>query len=275
MHRRRVDQCSVLLAWLIAVLFLISTGPLSAQTREVDLQLVLAVDVSRSMDEDEQRLQREGYVAAFRHPDVVSAIQKGLLGRIAVTYVEWAGGPLQGVIVPWTLIDSTATATAFADRLAEAPITSWQRTSISGALKFGASLFERNGFTSLRRVIDISGDGPNNDGDPVELARNAVLDRGIVINGLPLLLKTGGLFNFFDIPNLDHYYEDCVIGGAGAFLITVTDLAEFAPAVRRKIILEIAQAQPVILPAQAGQPVEPVDCLIGEKRWLDFMQGGG
>jgi hypothetical protein len=244
-----------------------------AQQQEVDLQLVLAVDVSRSMDADEQLLQREGYIAAFLHPEVISAIQGGFLGRIAVTYVEWAGATLQNVVVPWTLVDTAAAGAAFAGRLAEAPIASLQRTSISGALTFTSTLFARNGFKSERRVIDVSGDGPNNAGIPVAVARDVAVSQGIVINGLPLLLKTGGLFSFFDIPNLDYYYEDCVIGGAGAFLIVVDDMTEFAQAIRRKIVLEIAGAQPRLLPAQQREMNPRSDCLIGEKMWEEFMSG--
>jgi hypothetical protein len=248
-------------------------GAAAAQPVEVDLQLVLAVDVSRSMDADEQRLQRLGYVEAFRHPAVIKAIQAGVIGRIAVTYVQWAGAGLQEVVVPWSLVDGAASAAAFADRLAAVPLIAWRRTSISGGLDFSAGLFEGSSFRSEPRVIDISGDGPNNAGATVTLARDRAVAAGIVINGLPVLLKTGRGIGFFDIDRLDRYYEDCVIGGFGAFIVSVREAAEFATAIRRKLILEIAGARPHLVPAQARAPEERMDCLIGEKLWQEFMRG--
>jgi len=260
-------------ALLFACLGLLPSADAGAQAVEVDLQLVLAVDVSRSMDADEQLLQRRGYVAAFRHPDVIRAIQAGILGRIAVTYVEWAGNGLQQVVVPWTVVDGAEAADNVAARLARAPIQGRRRTSISSALAFAAGLFRGNGYDSPARVIDISGDGPNNAGPMITLARDAVVAQGIVINGLPVMLKQGGTFSYFDIGDLDSYYEDCVIGGFGAFIVSVDDSSEFAAAIRRKLILEIAGARPRPLPAQLRQPVERSDCLIGEKLWQQYMSG--
>ena len=261
---------------VVSLLILVS-GPARAQTL-VDLQLVLAVDISRSMDQDEQSLQRAGYVTALRDPEVIAAIQGGPLGRIAVTYVEWAGQGLQTVLVPWTLIDSAESAGLVADALAVQPLQRLRRTSISNALTFSAAHFERSGFESARRVIDISGDGPNNQGFRVTDARDAVIDQGITINGLPIMLKTGYPSGFFDVQNLDLYYEDCVIGGFGAFLVTVQDPAEFAGAIRRKLILEIAgrMPPPQAVPAQwtqAQAPFTETDCQIGEKLWDSWMRG--
>ncbi len=275
-------------ALLTAVLATLMPVGAAAQMA-VDLQLVLAVDISRSMDEDEQRLQRAGYVAALRDPGVLRAIETGPLGRIAVTYVEWAGQGLQNVLIPWTLVDGRRSAEDMAARLAAIPLERRRRTSISDALRFTATLFDGPDFTSKRRVIDISGDGPNNQGVLVVAARDAVLDRGITINGLPIMLKTGYASGFFDVGDLDLYYEECVIGGFGAFIVTVQDPGKFADAIRRKLILEIAGRQPGewqpegrparVIPAQwtdgGGTPITEVDCQIGEKlcdEWMSSME---
>jgi uncharacterized protein DUF1194 len=229
---------------------------------EVDLELVLAVDVSRSMDFDELDVQRDGYVAAFRHPDVVAAIRSGPLGRIAVTYVEWAGPQNQATAVPWTLIDGEEAAQAFAARLSATTRGRYMWTSISSGLLFAAAAFGNNEFTSVRQVIDISGDGPNNRGSPVEPVRASVTAAGITINGLPIVLKT---FGPYSIPNLDVYYEDCVIGGPGSFLFPVHDMSQLAHAIRRKLLLEIAGLPPLLLKASETRPMPRIDCLIGEK----------
>lgn len=251
-----------------------------AEPISVDLRLVLAVDISRSMDPEEQLLQRAGYVAAFLDPRVLEAIDRGPLGRIAVTYVEWAGPRF--VIVPWTLIDGKAAARLFAERLAREPLRQARRTSISGALMFSAGLFGDRSFDGPRRVIDISGDGPNNIGQPVTEARDRVLAQGITINGLPILLKAGNLAGFFDVENLDIYYETCVIGGLGAFIVAVTKKEGFANAILRKMILEIAGLPPPpnrhrasdmarSMPVQYLPGADPTDCLVGEKLWDNFM----
>lgn len=242
-----------------------------AEAEEVDLQLVLAVDVSRSMDTDEQRLQRQGYIGAFLDPEVVGAIRSGMLGRIAVTYLEWAGSGLQQIVVPWSVVSDAGSAADFAARLAAAPIESHRRTSISSALMFSAALFEDSGHTSSRSVIDISGDGPNNQGLGVEMARDTVLGRGIVINGLPVVLKYGTPAGFFEISDLDVYYEDCVIGGFGSFIVTVRHASEFSAAIRRKLILEIAGRVPTLTPVQQFPRGPRTDCFVGEKRWNQYM----
>ena len=246
--------------------------PARAGSEWVDVELVLAVDVSWSMDLDEQRLQREGYVAAFNDPDVIAAIEGGLHGRIAVTYFEWAGTGLQSVVAPWTLIEDAGDARAFSEALAGAYPARMRRTSISGAIATGTAMFEGNGYRGLRKVIDISGDGPNNMGEPVLVARDAAVSRGVVINGLPLILKEPN--PVYGIHDLDIYYEDCVIGGPGAFIVTVREPGEFIPAIRRKLILEIAGrpspgAAPKPLRAQyvPGAGGARADCLIGEKLW--------
>ncbi len=228
----------------------------------VDVELVLAVDVSQSMDYGEHALQREGYVAALQHPQVLSAIRGGIYGRVAITYVEW--GAIQTVLMPWTLVEDAASAKAFAAALAAEPIRTISGTSISGALAFAASLFADSGFEGVRRVIDVSGDGPNSSGAPVVPARDAALAQGLIVNGLPIMLREPS-YTFYSIPDLDLYYADCVIGGPGSFVLPVDDASQLADAIRQKLVLEIAGPPPRLTPA-AEQRREPrIDCLIGEK----------
>ncbi|MEM6744196.1 MAG: DUF1194 domain-containing protein [Pseudomonadota bacterium] len=251
---------------------------------EVDVELVLAVDISRSMDIEELRIQRDGYVQAFRDPQVVRAIQGGLLGRIAVLYFEWAGPSIRNVIGDWTLIDGPEAAAVFADRLAAGRITAALGTSISGGLAFSAAQIEANRFDGLRRVIDVSGDGPNNSGPGVEIARDEVVALGMTINGLPLMMKARD--GPFSLTDLDIYYEDCVIGGPQSFLLPLWDAAKFAETIRRKLILEISGLTPApgenrraqVMRAQLGYgpPREPrIDCYIGEKLRRDWVERRG
>jgi hypothetical protein len=271
--RRRI----VLLALAILAGGLGAAGSVEADVLPVDVELVLAVDVSLSMDLEEQALQRQGYAAAFRDSQVIAAIKANVHGRIAVSYVEWAGAGNLKLTIPWMLIDSEAAGEAFADKLTREPISRWRKTSISGGLLFAARQFEGSNYKGERRVIDISGDGPNNDGPPVEAIRDRLVAQGIVINGLPLLLKaTQG---WFDLEALDEYYEDCVIGGTGSFSIAVRKKEEFALAVKRKILLEVSSLKPRIVPAQATTTERPqvrlrTDCLIGEKRWQQYFGRG-
>ena len=242
----------------------------------VDVALILAVDVSYSMDEDEQKLQREGYAAGLTSAEVLSAIARGRHGRIALAYVEWAGAIEQQVLIDWRIIDGRASAEAFVAELLAKPYRRVSRTSISGALLFAAPLFDKSGIDAARRVIDVSGDGPNNQGIPVTQARDDVVGRGIAINGLPIVIKRP-YRAMFDIENLDVYYRDCVIGGEGAFVIPVHDLANFGEAVRMKLTLEIAGTEPApagprVIPA-AAQPT--VSCLIGERQWQERMERWG
>ena len=239
--------------------------PARAADTEVDLELVLAVDVSRSMDADEQRLQRDGYIAAFHHPEVIQAIQSGALGRIAVTYFEWAGPGFQTMIAPWTVIANAADADAFAGHLAAGPISRETGTSISSGLYFAVGRFANNGFTSERRAVDVSGDGPNNAGRPVDQTRDWVVERGITINGLPIVLRPSFVPSAFGIPNLDVYYQDCVIGGPGAFMIAVTDPDNFETAIRRKLVTEIAGLPARVIQAADTVTAPRVDCQVGEK----------
>jgi hypothetical protein len=225
----------------------------------VDLELVIAVDVSGSMDREEFELQRQGYVAAIRHPEFISAVRSGAYGRIALTYVEWSGADRQTAIVPWRMVDSPETAIAFADALATHPLVIDRGTSISAALVFATALFDLNDFDGERRVIDISGDGPNNYGPAVTMARDHAVDAGVVVNGLPILIRPSPLF-----PAMDRYYTDCVIGGTGAFVLPVRAKAEFALAIRRKLVIEVASG-PAEARIIAAAGYEPVDCMIGER----------
>jgi hypothetical protein len=250
-------------AWLLL-------GPVFAQSA-ADLELIIAVDVSLSMDLDEQRLQRDGYVAAFRDPEVHKAITSGPNGRVAVTYVEWAGPLTQQVVLPWTTIDGAPAALAFADRLEATPISRARMTSISAALQFSGHLFESSGVRGIRRVIDVSGDGPNNAGVPVAGVRDELVAQGLVINGLPIMLKMAT--GFFDLADLDRYYSDCVIGGTGAFMIPIKEKSEFLTATRRKLLLEIAGHEPPAQIIRVQAPQEASDCLIGERQWRRYMDG--
>jgi hypothetical protein len=254
-----------------AILCLALASGARAQDRPVDLELVLAVDVSGSMDPDEKLLQRSGYVDAFNHPEVIGAVTSGEHRSIAVTYVEWAGPAAQSVVLPWRIIDGPEAAAAFAQDLAAAPTVRIRGTSISGALLFSSRLFEGNGFAAPRQVIDISGDGPNNMGVPVVPVRDTVVEGGIVINGLPITLKSGGYGGLLP-GELDIYYEDCVIGGPGAFIVSVQDPAQLGHAIRRKLVLEIAGPLPRTIRAAFTAQAPRIDCMIGERNrpyWLD------
>ncbi len=200
-----------------------STNSAAGGEEIVDVELVLAVDVSLSMSPDELIIQRDGYAAALTDPVVLGAILDGAHGKIAVTYLEWAGASAQQVVVPWSVIASPEDARAFVARMTATPPRSARRTSISAAIEFAATQFDSSGFRGMKRVIDVSGDGPNNQGGAVHLARNKVVETGITINGLPLMTNGGGMATAYDITNLDKYYADCVIGGPGAFMIPVND----------------------------------------------------
>ncbi|GAB5377369.1 MAG: DUF1194 domain-containing protein [Acuticoccus sp.] len=255
------------------VLSIVALMPARATPPVVDVELVLAVDVSWSMDIDEQIVQRQGYVDALRHPDVLATIHKGDWQRIALTYVEWAGHGLDRTIVPWTIIETAADADAFAERLDRAPIGRMRRTSISSILTRSVGLFD-NGIDGMRRVVDVSGDGPNNMGILVTAARDEALASGIVINGLPIMIKRSNPGGYFHLERLDLYYEDCVIGGFGSFMITVNSADKFQEAIRRKLIMEIASAEPRVVPAGYRPPGSPprVDCAVGEKQWRSWRQ---
>jgi hypothetical protein len=247
-----------------------SAVPRLADTRSdaipVDVELVIAVDVSYSMDPDEQKLQREGYVQALTSREFLHALHEGAHGKIAVTYFEWAGQFDQKIIMPWRLIDGPEAADAVANEIASAPYRRASRTSISGGLLFGAKLFDTSGYRGTRRVIDVSGDGANNAGELIVPVRDGVLAQNITINGLPIMLKRPNP-NTMDIEDLDIYYEDCVIGGPGAFVVSIHNTAQFIDATRTKLVLEVAgrQPEPRVIPASAEKP--RISCTIGEQLW--------
>ncbi len=244
-----------------------------AAEREVDLELVLAVDISGSIDLEEAALQRRGYVHALRHPDVIEVIRRGRLGRIAVTYVEWAGDRHQSTLVGWTEIADASSAAAFAEAVARPPVRTQLWTSISGVIAYAARHLEGNGFSGRRRVIDISGDGPNNSGEYVVRARDRALADGIVINGLTIINDRPGQYGYPPMPDLDLYYEDCVIGGQGAFVVVADGFEDFARAILRKMLLEIASAAPParLLRRAAVRPRPP--CNAGEIQLRNWLPG--
>jgi len=255
----------LLAAFLLSVL--LGSNALGEALGEVDVALVIAVDISYSMDEDEQHLQRDGYAEALRSRLVLEAIHRGPIGRIAVTYMEWAGSHHQRVVVPWQIIEGPETADAFVQKLDADPPRRGYRTSISAGIDYAVQLLDEAPFAATRRVIDVSGDGANNNGRRVTSARDDAVARGITINGLPIMLKQPGSL---DSENLDLYYEDCVIGGRGAFIVPARERVQFADAIRNKLFLEVAdrRAPSSVQPAQTRPRVS---CEVGERLWNERM----
>jgi hypothetical protein len=246
-----------------------SSGPDPAKI--VDVELVLALDISYSMDLDELALQREGYAQAIVSKEFMQALKSGPTGRIAVTMFEWAASTDQKIVLPWQVIDGPESADAVAAEILKSPIRRASRTSISGAINFAVPLLEENPYHGLRRVIDVSGDGPNNNGMPVTMARDAALEKGIVINGLPIMVKEPS-YSTMDIDNLDYYYEDCVIGGPGSFVVTIKNRDKFKEAIHTKLVMEVAGRVPErrVVPVADQEPRQPrVSCMVGETLWQD------
>jgi hypothetical protein len=234
----------------------------------VDVELIIAVDVSYSMDLDELAVQREGYAQAIVSKEFLQALRSGPTNKISVTYFEWSASSDQKIIIPWRVIDGPEAADAVANEIMNTPVRRGSRTSISGAILFAIPLFDEDPYQGLRRVIDISGDGPNNNGPPVTPTRDEALGRGIVINGLPIMVREPS-YSTTDIDNLDWYYEDCVIGGPGSFVVPIKDRERFKEAIRSKLIQEVAGRTPrrPVVPTSDTQP--RVNCMIGEKLWQD------
>jgi hypothetical protein len=252
---------------VMALILALSGSPIqsAAMPADVDVELVLAVDMSGSMDMEEARVQRSGYLQALRHPEFINAVKGGFLGRIAIGYFEWAGLVNEASVVNWQIIDDAEDAEAFAAKVEARPIGTRRGTSISNAILFGTKLIDSNAFSGARRVIDISGDGPNNTGPPVAPARNDAVERGIVINGLAILIRPS-----VSTGPLDQYYAECVIGGPGSFVLPVHEAEDFAVAIRQKLILEVSGVAPrPMLSLAAGEPV--ADCMIGEKLRPGFL----
>ncbi|HET9718331.1 MAG TPA: DUF1194 domain-containing protein [Pseudolabrys sp.] len=239
----------------------------------VDVELVIAVDVSYSMDTDEQALQREGYVLALTSKEFLQALRQGAHGKIAITYFEWAGQSDQKIVMPWRLIDGPEAADAVAAEIARAPYRRASRTSISGALRFAKPLFDDSGYRGLRRVIDVSGDGANNAGPLVVPVRDEIVSAGITINGLPIVLKRP-YRGTMDIQDLDVYYEDCVIGGPGAFVVPIREREKFIEATRTKLVLEVAGRTPAVRSIPVSAQAPRISCTIGERMWQERWGGG-
>jgi len=240
----------------------------ASEAKRVDVELVLAVDISYSMDIEELALQREGYALAITSKEFLQALKTGPTGKVAVTYFEWASSTDQKIVLPWRVIDGPESADAVAEEILKAPLRRASRTSISGAINFAMPLFEISEYRGLRRVIDISGDGPNNNGELVTVARDAALAKGVTINGLPIMSKETN-YATMDIENLDIYYEDCVIGGAGSFVVPIKTKEKFKEAIRTKLVMEVAHRVPEqrVIPAKA--PAPRISCTIGEKIWQE------
>jgi hypothetical protein len=229
----------------------------------VDAEIVLAVDASRSMDALEFDVQRQGYAAALRHPELMRAITAGRLGKVAIAYFEWAAAVQDGGLIPWRVIDGPEAAAAMADAIEAMPNARARGTSISRALGFATALIEDGAVEGERRIVDVSGDGANNTGPPVSGARDATVARGITINGLPIIRSAAGAMQ-----DLDLYYQDCVVGGDGAFVLVATSADDLARTIRRKLILEISGLAPP--PRVIRADFAPTDCMIGEKQFRRF-----
>jgi hypothetical protein len=256
----RTRRTAWALLWAGACGALLASLPAGADEPEsVDLELIIAVDVSGSIDQEEAALQRRGYVNALQDERVINAIKSGFHGRIGATYFEWAGFHHRRTVADWTTIGDAASAKAFADWLAAQSIGAGAWTSISGAIEFGLQRFAESPYRSRRRVLDISGDGPNNNGPYVVEWRDRAVAQGITINGLPIINERPSRWGLPPFLDLDLYFEDCVIGGRGAFIVVAESFADFASAIRRKLILEIAGLHPsqVRRPVPASEHVRP------------------
>ena len=266
-----MTRCGALVIGLPLISILATVSVHAQGVEEVDVELVLAADISVSMTTNELEIQRHGYAAALTDPQVLKAITSGANGRIAITYFEWAGVTSQKTIVPWTIIAGQADAERVAEQISVLPTWQSRRTSISGALNFGAGLMAQSPFKGIKRVIDISGDGANNEGPPMAPTRNAVVEQGITINGLPVMTSDDDP-KPYDVPELDRYFSACVIGGPGAFVMPVNEWEQFPEAIRRKLLLELANQPPAGVqrpPIVLVQVEPPYDCEIGEKLWRD------
>jgi hypothetical protein len=265
--------------------FMVMVSPVHATDVKVDLELALGADVSGSVDDEEAALQRQGYIKAFQHPCVIRAILSGYHRKIAVGYYEWAGYGHNKVVVDWTLIDSPQAALAFSGEFMKTPPETASRTSLSGAITFATSWFDQNKYNGRRKVVDLSGDGPNNWGELVTKARDRAIAQKITINGLPIINLRPSPYGTPQLQTLDLYFRHCVIGGRSAFIEVAKDFKDFGRAIRRKLILEISGVSPPVMPKEILQlaqfsPVVPVShkpngprtippCNIGEIMRMD------
>ncbi len=245
-------KASLQICGSIAALLALCSPAAAAQQLQVDLKLVLAVDVSPSIDNEEFRVEREGTAAAFSDPDVIKAVQSGSLGRIAVAMLDFSSAQFNRVVINWTTIQDRASALAFAASIRGVPRTLGRRTSISSALELGSLLLESSekDIVATRKVIDVTGDGPNNAGSPITDVHDRAIAQGIVINGLPVMDDMANGY----YPGLDKYYAGCVSGGPGAFVVVVRSYKDYAAAMRHKLILEISQNESLIKQALNTAP---------------------
>jgi hypothetical protein len=254
-------------------------GDAAAGGEKVDLALVIATDVSYSVDENEARFQRRGVAQAFLSPEIVQAIEAGDLGRIAVAYLDFAEQNSTHVLVPWRVIHDKESAAQFADALMKVPRTHGVNTSISDGIELATRLLDASSFEATQWSIVVSGDGPNNEGHPVTAARDAALNKGITINGLPIVTEADQ-FDVYYLADLDKYYRGCVIGGPRAFIQVAHGFEDFARAMRRKLVLEISDASqpkpnPLTVKVSNGNPsahgyVYERGCDIGERMRYGF-----
>ena len=234
---RRAAHCLAVLAGLLPAAGF-SSAPAPAE--EVDLELVLAVDISGSVDHVEAQLQRQGYLKALVDPRIVRVITGGERRRIAIAYMEWAGAHFQNVVTGWTVVRDLASARSFAAAIAAHPVTTERWTSISTAIDFALGLFRASPHRGMRKVLDISGDGKNNSGGYLEPARARALKAGVTINGLPIVNDRPNPWGYPPPKDLDRYYFEKVIGGPGAFIVVARGFRSFGDAVKAKLALEIA-----------------------------------
>lgn len=243
-------------AWAGGVLLALAVLPAPAAqmgVTEVDVKLVIATDVSRSINDTEAKLQREGIADVFLEPEVVKAIQSGQLGSIAVAMVDWASD--QHVVLDWTIVKDAASAAALSAKIRLLPRVPGERTSISGALERSFLLLNQsdNAIVAEKKVVDVSGDGPNNDGVSLQHFHDTTKENGIIVNGLPIMDATSE--GYYE--DLDKYYAACVVAGKGAFLVVVKSYRDFGIAMRRKLVLEISQNESQIKQA-LGVPENPL-----------------
>jgi hypothetical protein len=263
--------------WLTGICVVLAGLAASAASaaEQVDLELVITTDVSYSVDDMEARMQREGAVTAFRSPEVVEAIKAGSLGKIAVAYIDFSNANASRIVVDWQVVHDKASAEAFADAIAVARKTDGVQTSIASGIELAARMIEDNDYEGMKKVIDVSGDGPNNEGRRVDQVRDEVVAKGVIINGLPIVTEADK-FDVYYLPDLDKYYAGCVIGGPGAFIQVANGFADLARALRRKLVLEISDAsKPVSDPnlvkvgaawqRSSGRFVYERGCDIGER----------
>ncbi len=270
----RVTIGKILLGAIISVLLASSASaaqtqptpmaPATPPPQQVDLELVIATDVSGSVDNNEAWLQRKGVADAFRNKDVINAIRAGSLGRIGVVYVDFSSRFYNQVVVDWRVINDEKSSNALADTLVRTPRTFGRGTSLSDAIEFGVMLLETNTLRGTKRTIDLSGDGPNNQGRNIVEMRDEAVAKGITINGLPIIDPYG----YDQSAGLDEYFEACVIGGPGAFYQVAKGFADFSRAMRRKLVLEISDAGPLgtrSLLTKVAQPMPPRQQLLPPK----------